>query len=190
MKIKRIKGKDLKLGMKVLNADFEVGEINRICDCKNCEERGFFEPVITYKDYEDYAGIYSKEKYFDVIVEDEEWYDLEDWVVALLGAIKEELDRVMWNLHQKEYDNPFLNTGDVFKNDMFEVFAYNWDLDAREEYQPYNFKCGDIKIRWYKWYGRDPEVNGKYSKEEYIDMFNKCMESIREMDEKDDWKTI
>ena len=69
MRIEKVKGKDLKLGMKVLNEDFEVGTVDYICDCEKCEERGFFEPTITYKDYKDFVTVYNKEVVFNVLKE-------------------------------------------------------------------------------------------------------------------------
>ena len=106
-------------------------------------------------------------------------YNCPLWILALLNQIDNELSRVMWNKHQEEYDSPFDNTANSFKNDVFEVQAYNWN---DEESQPYNFKCDDIEISWYKYLGRDTTINGEYEPQVIIDMFNKCMDSISEMD--------
>ena len=43
----------------------------------------------------------------------------------------------MWNINQKEYDSPFENTANKFKNDVFEVQAYSWNEDNPTSY---NFK--------------------------------------------------
>lgn len=108
-------------------------------------------------------------------------YDCPRWVVALLNELDDQLDRVMWNIHQEEYHSPFENTANSFKNDVFEVQAYSWD---DEVHQPYNFKCDDIKISWYKYLGRDTTINGEYEPQKIIDMFNKCLQSILDMDVK------
>lgn len=108
-------------------------------------------------------------------------YKCERYIVALLDEIDNQLSRVMWNREQKEYDSPFENTANSFKNDVFEVQAYSWDDEVS---QPYNFKCGNIEISWYKYLGRDTTINGHYSPEEIINMFNKCIDSILEMDVK------
>ena len=108
-------------------------------------------------------------------------YDCPRWVVALLDSLDSELDRVMWNIHQEEYQSPFENTANTFKNDVFEVQAYSWNEDIE---QPYNFKCDDIEISWYKYLGRDTTINGKYEPQKIIDMFNKCLNSILDMDVK------
>ena len=109
-------------------------------------------------------------------------YECPRWIVALLKELDNQLDRVMWNNTQKEYPSPFENTANSFKNDVFEVQAYDWSEDIE---QPYNFKCGDIEISWYKYLGRDTTINGEYEPQVIIDMFNKCLQSILDMDIKD-----
>lgn len=109
-------------------------------------------------------------------------YECPRWIVALLNELDNQLDRVMWNIHQEEYQSPFENTANSFKNDVFEVQAYDWSDDIE---QPYNFKCGDIEISWYKYLGRDTTINGEYEPQVIIDMFNKCLKSILNMDVKD-----
>ena len=108
-------------------------------------------------------------------------YDCPRWIAALLNELDDQLDRVMWNIHQEEYHSPFENTANSFKNDVFEVQAYSWD---DEVHQPYNFKCDDIEISWYKYLGRDTTINGEYEPQKIIDMFNKCLQSILDMDVK------
>lgn len=108
-------------------------------------------------------------------------YNCPRWIVALLNELNNQLDRVMWNIHQEEYQSPFENTANSFKNDVFEVQAYDWNDDVE---QPYNFKCNDIEISWYKYLGRDTTINGEYEPQKIIDMFNKCLQSILDMDVK------
>ena len=109
-------------------------------------------------------------------------YECPRWIVALLKELDNQLDRVMWNNTQKEYSSPFENTSNSFKNNVFEVQAYDWNDDVE---QPYNFKCDDIEISWYKYLGRDTTINGEYKPQKIIDMFNKCLQSILDMDVKD-----
>ena len=113
--------------------------------------------------------------------EDEESFgeEVPNYVQAAFRQIDEELSRVMWNINQEEFDSPFDNTGNEFKNDVFEVEAYSWD----EEYdQKYNFKWRDYKVRWYKHSRRDPEANRFISPEECAQMLDECLESIIKMD--------
>lgn len=109
-------------------------------------------------------------------------YECPRWIVALLKELDNQLDRVMWNNTQKEYPSPFENTTNSFKNDVFEVQAYDWSEDIE---QPYNFKCGDIEISWYKYLGRDTTINKEYEPQVIIDMFNKCLQNILDMNVKD-----
>ena len=109
-------------------------------------------------------------------------YECPKWIVALLKELDNQLDRVMWNIHQEEYQSPFENTANSFKNDVFEVQAYDWNDDVE---QPYNFKCEDIEISWYKYLGRDTTINGEYEPQKIIGMFNRCLKSILDMDVKD-----
>ena len=106
-------------------------------------------------------------------------YECPEWIIALLKRINDKLDTVMWNKYQKEYESPFANTGNYFKNDVFEVEAYNWNDDISQEY---NFKCGDIEISWYKYLGRDTTINDNFEEKYIIEMFDKCMDSLNEID--------
>lgn len=98
------------------------------------------------------------------------------WVIALLKDIENTLKTVYWNKNQKEMDSPFGNTGNRYIGKCFEVHAYNWN----ENYPiAYNFKCGKIEISWYKYLGRDTTVNGEYSNQEYINMYNKIIKELK-----------
>lgn len=74
-----------------------------------------------------------------------------------------------------EYDSPFRNSGNSYKNKVFEVQAYSWDDEVHQEY---NFKCGDVEISWYKYLGRDTTINDNYEEKYIIEIFNKCIESL------------
>lgn len=108
-------------------------------------------------------------------------YDCPLYIVALLDYLANELDRVMWNKNQKEYDNPFYNSGNVegYKNSVFEVHAFDWN---EENEQLFNFKYEGIMISWYKHLGRDTMINCEISKDQAVDMFNDCIKSIIEED--------
>ena len=111
-------------------------------------------------------------------------YKCPEWVIALLKEIDNRLEITLHNLYHKPYNSPFDNTAEKFKNKVFEVEAYSWD----DEYQqPYNFKCGDVEISWYKYLGRDTTINGQYDAEYLIKMFNKCIISLKDMDKDRDY---
>lgn len=106
-------------------------------------------------------------------------YECPEWLESFLWSIDRELSRVMWNIEQEEYDSPFGNTGNKFKNDVFEVNAYDWDDNSE---QKYNFKWKDLEISWYKYCGRGMSVNQKISLSKGEKMLNECLESLREME--------
>lgn len=98
---------------------------------------------------------------------------------SALRMIDDELDRIMWNIHQEKYPSPFSNTANDFKCDAFEVDAYNWGDDD----QPYNFKWRDVEISWYKYLGRGMSVNQKISNDKISEMLDDCMDALRRYEE-------
>jgi len=100
---------------------------------------------------------------------------------AALEAIDSELCRVMWNERQEEYLSPFRNTGNTFKNDVFEVHAYSWG----DEEQPYNFAWKDLRISWYKYLGRGMSANMEISPDLAAECLNDCLASIMAMEDGD-----
>lgn len=104
-------------------------------------------------------------------------YSCPHYVIALLNEIDNQLSRIMWNKNQKEYESPFGNTGNKFFNKVFQVQAYDWNEDIEQQF---NFKYKDIKISWYKYLGRDTTINKEITPEEAVDMFNDCINSLKE----------
>ena len=105
----------------------------------------------------------------------------DDFVEAILRQIEAELNRVMWNNNQQEYTSPFGNTGEIYKNDTFEVRAYDWSDEPEVDW---NFKYKDIEITWYKYLGRGMDWNRQIKVEEMQIMLEDCLKSIRK-EEKD-----
>lgn len=104
-------------------------------------------------------------------------YDCPYYIIALLKEIDNQLLRIMWNKNQKEYESPFGNTGNKFFNKVFQVQAYEWNEDIEQQF---NFKYKDIEISWYKYLGRDTTINKEITPEEAADMFNDCIDSLKE----------
>jgi hypothetical protein len=143
-----------------------------------------FEPKIDYSESIK-NGNFDNIEIFTIDDEDEESFgeEVPNYVQAAFRQIDEELSRVMWNINQKEFDSPFNNTGNKFKNDVFEVEAYSWDDEYNQEY---NFKWKDYKVRWYKHCLRDPQANREMTPYECAKMLDECLESIYKMDRDDD----
>ena len=110
-------------------------------------------------------------------------YGVPNYIEAALSSIENELDRVMWNLYQTEYESPFRNTCNEFHCDTFDVEAYDWDEYTEQEY---NFRWKDYKIRWYKYCGRGMNSNRHMSPEECAIMLDDCLQAIRSLDINDD----
>lgn len=100
-------------------------------------------------------------------------------IEATLRQIEFELCRVMWNNTQEEYASPFDNTGNRYKNDVFEVRAFDWSDEPEVEW---NFKYKDIEISWYKHLGRGMDWNRPITLEELQEMLEDCLESIKKED--------
>jgi len=103
--------------------------------------------------------------------------DCPEFVIAGLRYLDSEMRRMAEN-RGENYISPFDNTGEYFKNDTFEVRAFVWDEDAPESKLP-NFKCRDFEVRWYKYLGRGMEINRPITANEFFDMLQDCLKSIR-----------
>ena len=130
-------------------------------------------------DYYEFETFDLKEDKNSIDNKEEFNYDVPNYVEAALDKIDTELDRVMWNVSQEEYESPFGNTGRGYKDDIFEAEAYDWDEDSEQEY---NFKWRDYKIRWYKYCGRGMESNRYMSPQECAEMLDECLADIRSLD--------
>ena len=106
-------------------------------------------------------------------------HEVPEIMEAALAFIRHRLDTVMWNIHQKEYVSPFSNTGNSFKNDVFEAVAYSWG----EEEQPYNFAWKDLRISWYKHAGRGMSSNIPVTPQIASDCLVDCLRSLDLMDD-------
>ena len=109
-------------------------------------------------------------------------YRASNLLIAALESISTELDRVMWNIYQVEYDSPFENTANDFQCDAFEVDAYSWDDDI----QPYNFKWRDVEVKWYKYLGRGTSVNQELSNDKIAEMLDDCLGALRKYEAEHD----
>ena len=101
-------------------------------------------------------------------------------VQACLSKINDEMCRLYWNEYQTQYDSPFLNTGNNYKNDTFQVRAYYWGEDENIMKWP-NFSYKDMEVRWYKHFGRCMTVkkDGKMTLDFLADMVEDCITSLR-----------
>ena len=100
----------------------------------------------------------------------------EIWQAAIL-FLEDELCRIMWNIHQKEYHSPFRNYGNEFVElNEFKVKAYSWN----EENQPYNFMWKDVRINWYKHAWRGLVSNVELTPNMAQEMLVECLAALAE----------
>lgn len=90
---------------------------------------------------------------------------------------------------------PFDNSGERFKNDVFECNAYDWsDCTCKDSCkdgwtqdkctcgwkpQTYNFKWKDFEVSWYKYLGRGMSMNREIDGKELYIMLSECLDSLR-----------
>lgn len=51
---------ELKTGMYVRDNEYGIGRVTDICACVKCEERGFYEPTISYSNHCEYVTSYIR----------------------------------------------------------------------------------------------------------------------------------
>lgn len=102
-------------------------------------------------------------------------------VIACLDQIRKEMDRLYWNKYQIEMDSPFDNTGNTYRNDVFQVNAYYWGNNGEMIKRP-NFSYKGLEVRWYKHSHRDPYIlcDKEITLDFLAEMIDECINSMRE----------
>ena len=101
-------------------------------------------------------------------------YECPEYIIALLEYLEYEMES---EGAFKDGYSPFRNTGNKWKNEVFEAESYSWNEDVT---QPWNFKYGDLEISWYKHIGRGTSINFIPAPSMMVDVFNECLKSIRQ----------
>lgn len=113
------------------------------------------------------------------------------YIVALLRDIQRQLDRIMWNIYQKEYDNPFENTANTFELGNFKIQAFNWNDEVEQEfnflYKVDKIKANmpDLKISWYKYLGRDTTINQEIDENVMVSIYDDIIKQLLEFESKE-----
>lgn len=106
-------------------------------------------------------------------------FECPDILDAALVFIRDRLDTILWNNLQQRVESPFGNTGSRFETDGLIVEAYSWNEDVE---QPFNFKCGNIEVSWYKYLGRGMSVNREVTSQDVSDMLATALAILGECD--------
>ena len=91
---------------------------------------------------------------------------------ALVEGILSEIERVFWNLRQREwdrYEDPTI-PGVEFR-------PYYWGDDEAEAEKP-NLAFGGVEIRWYKYPGRGSSCNRDLTPAEWFAWFHACIQAV------------
>lgn len=76
-------------------------------------------------------------------------YDAPPMLYAALEWISRKLQTVLWNRLQREVPNPF-NKDQSTRFDTEGLSIHGYDREDDELTQPWNLKCGDIEVSWYR----------------------------------------
>lgn len=105
-------------------------------------------------------------------------YPTEEFIDALVIYLLEEIRRVYWNVHQKEWNE--------YEELHWEGMEYRpFDWSDPEEYKPnLKFAHSSQEIRWYKYPMRGGTFTIPFSPQEWQDWFEEALETIREVEER------
>ena len=106
-------------------------------------------------------------------------YSCPEFIEAGLKHLSNEIERVEWNITQKEYDSPIYNNSEHYKTDIFTMDSYYWGDDESIEQIP-NFKHGDFEVRWYKYLGRGMSMNKEIDANKFFEIIDLCLKSVRD----------
>lgn len=111
-------------------------------------------------------------------------FECSELAIAVLCAIGDEIERVLWNTTQKEAHSPIGNWGaEPFITDVFTMRTYCWcDGGVHPEGCPPNFEWRDVRICWYKHAGRGTSCNVKLTPDMIAVMLTDCLAAVRAQD--------
>lgn len=108
-------------------------------------------------------------------------YEMPEYAEALLNYIFEEIERVYWNINQKQwerYEDPKLKG--------IKVRPYWWGKETAKAATLPNFEYNGVSISWYKNPGRGMSTDVKWKEREWIWWFDDCMTHLRKLDKEDE----
>ena len=103
-------------------------------------------------------------------------YECPEFIEAGLRYLAGEIERVEWNITQKKYEAPVANNGGFYKTGIFMIRAYDW---GRNSNRLPNFRYGRFCVWWYKYLGRGMLMNKPIDANEFFQILDKCLASVR-----------
>ena len=110
-------------------------------------------------------------------------YEMPEYAEALLNYIFDEIERVYWNINQKQwerYQDPKLK--------QIKIRPYWWGDENSKMAKLANFEYNGVGVSWYKYPGRGMSVDVKWKPTEWVYWFDGCMEHLRKLDKADERK--
>lgn len=109
-------------------------------------------------------------------------YDVPEFARALLRGIMREIERVYWNIHQKNWDG----TTDPGIPGLT-IRPYWWgececENECTCEASLPNLECGGLELRWYKYFGRGMSTTRTWSTTEWAQWYAETLELVRKQD--------
>ena len=102
----------------------------------------------------------------------------DDFIDALVDHLLAEIDRVYWNVYQREWDR-----SDDPKFSGVEFRPYYWGDDETEAEKPnLKFDFSPQEIRWYKHPGRGQSCSILWDAKQWREWVNMAVEVIRKSD--------
>lgn len=104
-------------------------------------------------------------------------YEVPIFVIAMLRYIKEEIERIYFNIYQEIYDKENINF------DSVKWREYYWGNNKKIKNYP-NFEFENVKIKWYKRLGRSMSCNISQTEKKWVSWFNRCLKTLQNFEKK------
>ena len=92
-----------------------------------------------------------------------------DDVITALDCLKQ-----AFFVFRPDIGNPFCNSGGEYDGKVFRAHCFSWV----EENQEWNFVWRDVKVEWYKYFGRATNINRDMRPEELKEMLKECLTEL------------
>lgn len=110
-------------------------------------------------------------------------YDCTDYIEAIFSHLLAEVDRVYWNVYQREFDSYSQDEEDFVK--LFAPLSYRsywWGDEESPEAKLPNLSYDGVELRWYKHFGRGMSLNVQKEPAEWRDWLNTSLAFVRSKD--------
>lgn len=108
-------------------------------------------------------------------------FDVPDLLDAALRMIAQEIGIVLSNRMQRQVQNPFDRWAtSTFDTEGLSVHGYS--SVSEDEVAPWNLKCGDVEVSWYKGPWRGLSVNRQLTNDDIATFLDRALSILRACD--------